>query len=784
MTSPVASITSRRVAQVTASRRVRAAAWLCAVGILTVIGIAGAGSMVWRGEETGGRNSTHPSTFDWSLDADGAGQASSGQVQGQLTLAPRRRSATLKMNPATKNSQGDEDDLVGRSGEEDEVADADRGSTNQSGLNCSAGFPRPSAAAESCGPVRKSEEGWIAGHVPVWHRSADQSRQSAMFRAHAVQLVEKLLRRAVIRGSKGEPRGSAAYTPAFIDYFMKRFTEFVGDLAALHDTVEGLALPTGNDVPRMPSVLLVSDGYRNTQLARFRYVHSFFLNRMFRNDSKLLQFRSRMLQAISAQIQRRPVVFVWCLDDMEMNWAARWIAPSTFGVALNRFLQKYRTFSFYFLSWNPALVSSGTGHIGERVVPIPDVHFAYGVPRHAEGERRLWSHRSHGASWRGSTTGIDPRGYQYTSRYRMVEMLRWAETRRLVPECPASPSAAAAIFRDTVARCRWSTDQRGNEDHIRKRDSDPQQRRRVQAATARALTAGSHTSANSSRPRHVDPRSQQLLLFDVFFSRVLQNAAVPEGFVRHGLGLKEQAGYRVMLDVDGNANAWNSMRWKLHSGSVLLKLETEQFVQWYYPDLTSGVHLIVAASAPSAGVVVAGTDAANGHSSASDNEDFFAADCHAMSLAQLIMRLSANETIGATLPSAARRFAAATFSYTAVARYFHTVFADVNDGKYDPFTPPGGILHESGAPPRMISRLLEVTTVRPASSGANSTDAAAPEDAKPPTSINAQKWLGALATPRRREPRKDWRIKGMWETLREATCVPADDGESKAHTNR
>ena len=52
----------------------------------------------------------------------------------------------------------------------------------------------------------------------------------------------------------------------------------------------------------------------------------------------------------------------------------------------------------------------------------------------------------------------------------------------------------------------------------------------------------------------------------------------------------EMASYRVILDVDGNANSWEGLRWKLHSGSAVIKVDPQRFVQWYYHRMQAGVH--------------------------------------------------------------------------------------------------------------------------------------------------------------------------------------------------
>ena len=57
------------------------------------------------------------------------------------------------------------------------------------------------------------------------------------------------------------------------------------------------------------------------------------------------------------------------------------------------------------------------------------------------------------------------------------------------------------------------------------------------------------------------------------------------------LSISEMARYQFQLDVDGEVNAWDALRWKLLSGSVIIKLKS-YWKQWYYDDLIDGEHYI------------------------------------------------------------------------------------------------------------------------------------------------------------------------------------------------
>ena len=48
---------------------------------------------------------------------------------------------------------------------------------------------------------------------------------------------------------------------------------------------------------------------------------------------------------------------------------------------------------------------------------------------------------------------------------------------------------------------------------------------------------------------------------------------------------------RVLIDIDGNSNAWSSLFWKMRSNSVVLKVDTP-YRQWYYHRMVAGRHYV------------------------------------------------------------------------------------------------------------------------------------------------------------------------------------------------
>lgn len=49
--------------------------------------------------------------------------------------------------------------------------------------------------------------------------------------------------------------------------------------------------------------------------------------------------------------------------------------------------------------------------------------------------------------------------------------------------------------------------------------------------------------------------------------------------------------YKYILDIDGNASTWDATAWKLNSGSVIFKTETD-WRQWFYDEYLPDVHFV------------------------------------------------------------------------------------------------------------------------------------------------------------------------------------------------
>ena len=54
---------------------------------------------------------------------------------------------------------------------------------------------------------------------------------------------------------------------------------------------------------------------------------------------------------------------------------------------------------------------------------------------------------------------------------------------------------------------------------------------------------------------------------------------------------EEMIGYKYILDIDGNACTWDATAWKLNSGSVIFKTDTD-WKQWFYNEYIPWVHYV------------------------------------------------------------------------------------------------------------------------------------------------------------------------------------------------
>lgn len=81
---------------------------------------------------------------------------------------------------------------------------------------------------------------------------------------------------------------------------------------------------------------------------------------------------------------------------------------------------------------------------------------------------------------------------------------------------------------------------------------------------------------------------------DVAFSATCQGV-MPRDVPRFGnrIDAEQLINYQVHIDIDGNTNSWDGLRWRLMFGMMVVKARSSNgFVQWYYPHLQNGVNII------------------------------------------------------------------------------------------------------------------------------------------------------------------------------------------------
>jgi hypothetical protein len=69
--------------------------------------------------------------------------------------------------------------------------------------------------------------------------------------------------------------------------------------------------------------------------------------------------------------------------------------------------------------------------------------------------------------------------------------------------------------------------------------------------------------------------------------------AVPKDNIVVGDGItqRDMIRYKYILDIDGNASTWDATAWKLNSGSVIMKTDSN-WVQWFYSDYKEWEHYV------------------------------------------------------------------------------------------------------------------------------------------------------------------------------------------------
>jgi hypothetical protein len=90
----------------------------------------------------------------------------------------------------------------------------------------------------------------------------------------------------------------------------------------------------------------------------------------------------------------------------------------------------------------------------------------------------------------------------------------------------------------------------------------------------------------------VVPETTQRQLFYKLFDGHPNVVAVQSGWNRANfVSRDQQTTYKYILDMDGEASTWDSLAWKLRSGSVVFRV-TGIWNQWFFPQFLAGVHYI------------------------------------------------------------------------------------------------------------------------------------------------------------------------------------------------
>ena len=93
---------------------------------------------------------------------------------------------------------------------------------------------------------------------------------------------------------------------------------------------------------------------------------------------------------------------------------------------------------------------------------------------------------------------------------------------------------------------------------------------------------------------------------DLRFTKAVQGVtSVPAAYFGPSVSSKELISSSLfMIDIDGNSNAWSSLRWKLCSGLPVFRVDSSMgFVEWFYRDLVNGSNILLISPVDPAGDV-------------------------------------------------------------------------------------------------------------------------------------------------------------------------------------
>ena len=125
----------------------------------------------------------------------------------------------------------------------------------------------------------------------------------------------------------------------------------------------------------------------------------------------------------------------------------------------------------------------------------------------------------------------------------------------------------------------------------------PYEQRIVKKVAWRGSTTGEYQKPYSHTDRYRMVKAFQpvnlLDRSDVAFGAVAQGRSIPEFRIGQPISRRHMMHYKATLDVDGNTNSWEGLRWKLLAGAAVVKVRSGLgFVQWYYHRMRSGEELI------------------------------------------------------------------------------------------------------------------------------------------------------------------------------------------------
>jgi hypothetical protein len=314
--------------------------------------------------------------------------------------------------------------------------------------------------------------------------------------------------------------------------------------------------------PRLAGVLLAVRGAGHVDVVR--YSATFNAYGRYRKTTTYVALEALSEASRAGRVKAGTVVH-YGLDDNDVYLHEAFEGRrSSIASAVRTLNQRYA--DLFWMHYNPTVLDPAKGTIGERMIPIPHYEALYDIASIAS--------QLPFATTLAALPNAIRRGHFGASTV--------PSERRDGPPRDAV-AAASSPWSGRVALVQWRGATTGMYEDYGESD-------RFRVVSAFGPIRSTVVGARGAQ----EPQRRGLVRADVKFSAVVQGVTnVPAKMRGAELAPTQLMQARVLLDIDGNGNAWEGLRWKLLAGAAVVKVDAHRFVQWYYPLLRHGTHLWV-----------------------------------------------------------------------------------------------------------------------------------------------------------------------------------------------